>query len=701
MRRLTRLYLMLFFLLSVGCGSGSNMRDSSPNPLPAAAKAPTSYFIGGSITGLQGRQNILLVLDGQILTTNTNGSFTFDVELETGVDYRVDIVSEPPRTDCQIENASGTLAEQDIDNVQIECSTDASAELFSLDRLHKIRLSMTVDEWRAFELDTIRAKYAGRDANGIGGSLVNTAHSEVYRQVDFAYLDAAGAIIQQVEKVGFKMQGNTSRQYPVDEKSSPQRPRRFSFSIKFDEEFDEDESVYACIDYNGLPKAVAGFPCGMRVAQNIPEYPAADGRKFMDIEKLRFRFNRTDPSYQREVLAHQLLDEMGVPAARATHAQVELVITGTPQQTLFANALPQTYNLGVFNMLEQIDKPFLKLYFGENGYLFKVGAPGNLSEPDVVDTGCTPYEDSEISRNANFCVVGVEKSDPDTALEWLGVENYLNPEFVNADINGDSAPISSSQFFPYQPSYDLKTKKKSLLEARAALVGFAQFLQSRPSANALAERFDVPAFITAQAVEIVIGAVDHYVRVANNYYLFFNESTDKWVYVPTDFDYTLIDVTGPQCKADPSQPVCNQFFNVEAFSDLISTTAFPLDSRPHWAGEFFYNNYPPILWDLIFAEKSYRTSLYAEIERMLRTSFDWSRIQPLLLARKDRLHQAIIATDAADAVDNIGGPDCAQRYNADEIDGASATFCNPSRASIKRFIEGRRETLLDEITRQN
>ena len=88
-------------------------------------------------------------------------------------------------------------------------------------------------------------------------------------------------VLGSVPKVGFKMQGNTSRQYPVDYESNPAqpRPRRFSFAIKFDEKFDEDESVYACIDANGTPASVGpGLPCLGIVAQNIPEYPEADDR---------------------------------------------------------------------------------------------------------------------------------------------------------------------------------------------------------------------------------------------------------------------------------------------------------------------------------------------------------------------------------------------------------------------------------------
>ena len=93
-------------------------------------------------------------------------------------------------------------------------------------------------------------------------------------------------------------------------------------------------------------------------------------------------------------------------------------------------------------------------------------------------------------------------------------------------------------------------------------------------------------------MEIVLGAVDHYVRVANNYYLYFNEPSNRWIYIPTDFDYTLIDTLGPDCANNSFLAVCQQFLNVEAFTDIATTTAFDNGVAPHWAGRFFYPNYP-------------------------------------------------------------------------------------------------------------
>ncbi len=688
----TALFAQLLAVVQlVGTGDAGDLREAPGDP-----DASPSYALGGTVTGLAADQTLVIAQGDVQLVISGNGRFTFPELVADGASYQVDVIAEPPRLDCEVTPASGIIAGQNINDLAIACQTNASAEVFALDRLHHIRLTMTLEEWRAFELDTIRANYSVRDASGDASPLTSYSHSEVYRQADFTYFHPDGTATT-VEKVGFKMQGNTSRQYPIDQEAQPNRPRRFSFSVKFDEEFDEDESVYACIDFNGTPAAVEGFPCLGIVGQDLPEYPDADGREFMDVEKLRFRFNRDDPSYQREVLAHELLNSAGVPVARATHARVDLVVTGTPGQVLFGEPLPQSFNMGVFNMIEQIDKPFLKHYFDENGYLFKVGAPGNLAGPDVTDTGCIPYEESDLFFNEDFCVVGVEKSDPDSALEWLGEDNYLDPDFVNSNINGDGAAGNVSQFLPYQPTYDLKTKKKSLAEARAALQDFAAFVQSRPTPEELAMRFDVPGFIRAQAMEIVLGAVDHYVRVANNYYLYFNEPSNRWIYIPTDFDYTLIDTLGPNCATNTALPICQQFLNVEAFTDIATTTAFDTGLAPHWAGRFFYPNYPPILWDLVFSSEDNRTALYNDMASILEEQFDWALIGPRLDDRLARVDAVIRATDAADAESNLGNSECAQTYNPNEIAGDSSTFCDQRRASIEQFVATRRTTLLDEI----
>ena len=99
-----------------------------------------------------------------------------------------------------------------------------------------------------------------------------------------------------------------------------------------------------------------------------------------------------DPSYQRELLAHDILNSIGVPASRVAHANVEFHISG--DGNFYGRSLPQTYNMGVYQMVEQVDKPFLKRYFGKNGYLFKIGGNADLAGSAEADLNCVAYEDA-------------------------------------------------------------------------------------------------------------------------------------------------------------------------------------------------------------------------------------------------------------------------------------------------------------------
>mgnify|MGYP000882402334 CR=1 FL=1 len=576
---------------------------SSTDPFNLTVTKPI-FFISIGLAGMDPHRNTDVELEGclitnsdiscseddELLTVYENGIFSFEAGLETGTSFEIKVDRDPGRQDCSLDIEEGVIGSDDQE-ISINCVADASAPLFALDKMHKIRLIMSANEWNRFVLDTERARYTNGDANGNTPGL--WSHSEIYRQVDFEYLDDNDNIIESVEKVGFKMKGNTSRQWPEffyddDNGNSTAKPRRFSFTIKFDEEFDEDEGVYSCIDASGTPAAVQGHPCYSRVGKDLEEVPSNDGREFMDLDKIYFRFNRDDPSYQRELLAHDILNILGVPTSRVAHANVELQIVG--EGDLYGRSLPQTYNMGVFQMVEQIDKPFLKRFFGKNGYLFKIGANADLAGSTEIDPNCVFYEDSSIYIDPNFCQIGVEKSDPESREEWLGSDNYLNPEFVNSDINDGG---EDSQFKPYRPPYDLKSKKSSISDGRVLLQDFMKFVQTYPSASILADQFDVPGFIKAQAAEIVIGAVDHYVRVGNNYYLYFNPLTDKWIYMVNDFDFVFRD--SHEIETPLFKPA---WFS--AFRDIAQTYAFPETGKIDWASREL-GSVNPILWDIVFS----------------------------------------------------------------------------------------------------
>lgn len=616
----------------------------------------------------------------EIITIDSNGVHLYKDGIETGFSFEVKVDRDPARQECSLDLSEGVIEAEDI-VIKVDCQQDESAGLFLLDRMHKIRLTMSIDEWQRFVLDTERANYKTGDANGNVTEWNTWSHSEVYRQVDFEYIDASGNVIEALNNVGFKMKGNTSRQWPEEYNDSDgnwdPRPRRFSFSLKFDEKFDEDEGVYSCIDNSGFPAAVEGHPCWSRVGKDLAEVPENDDREFMGLEKIFFRYNRDDPSYQRELLAHDILNSYGIPLSRVAHANIELVINGDGDY--FGKTLPITYNMGVFQMVEQVDKPFLKRFFGKNGFLFKIGG-GDLAGSEEINPLCVFYEESDKYIDKDFCQIGVEKSDPESREEWLGSANYLNPSFVNSDINDGG---EESQFKPYKPNYDLKSKKKSIDEGRMLLQDFIRFVQTNPSASSLSDQFDVDGFIKAQAAEIVIGAVDHYVRVANNYYLYFNPLTEKWIYMPNDFDFTFRD-HHPLAWGTPEWAA--------AFRDITGTFAFPANNKVDWASREL-GDISPVLWEIVFSDDSNKDLLYEHVRFIIDNYLQWGEVSQALYSRNNLVRDTINQTEAA----LPGG--CEVTYNPQAIDAIdSSNLCDDKDISISKFIELRIKALDEELS---
>ena len=613
-----------------------------------------------------------------------NGIATSSNSIEAGGLFNLSIDRQPGRQDCQLSEEQGQMGYGD-QIIMLGCKDDESAALFATNKLHRFRITMSHDEWARFALDYERANYQNGNARGQLNAWASVfwSHSEIYRQADLEYLDADGVTQTRLRNIGFKMKGNTSRRAPaIDvaqaDGSLKSIPQRFSFAVKFDEKFDEDEGVYSCIDLTGSPAAVSGMPCLNRVGKDLDVVQENDDRTFMGVEKIYFRYNRDDPTYQRESLAHTILNQIGVPTSRVAHASVELVLTPecpiescvyTPEET-------KVFNMGVFQMVEQIDKPFLKRLFRKNGFIFKV-AGRDLAEIQSTDPLCIPYEDDLSFSDPSFCDIGVEKPDPISREEWLGSKNYLNPSFVNSDINDGG---ESSQFKPYEPNYDLKSKKSKIKEGRDLLQDFIKFVQTSPSSDMLAEQFDVEGFIKAQAADVVMGAPDHYARVGNNFYLYLNPFTSKWVYIPNDYDFVFRD-HHPQWG-----------ISLNAFQDIAYTYAFQSPGRVAWTDREL-GDIEPILWNIIFSDQKNKDSLYTHLRSILDNELDWSGYLSSLLDMRDGLVKSVI-----ESTDAINPPGCQHIYNSNGIDSDNYDLCDANDISIKKFIEIRRNILNEELT---
>ena len=99
------------------------------------------------------------------------------------------------------------------------------------------------------------------------------------------------------------------------------------------------------------------------------EHAAGGADHLAGMTRVNLKSMYNDPSQMREALAWRLFRNAGVPAARHTYAKL---------------AFDATY-YGLFSVIEQVDKRFLKDHFGDNDR-------GNLYKAYCGDVGCATLE---------------------------------------------------------------------------------------------------------------------------------------------------------------------------------------------------------------------------------------------------------------------------------------------------------------------
>jgi hypothetical protein len=107
--------------------NASGSVDGAAIPEIAVSCATSSFTVGGSVSGLQGSGLRLQLGDGELLAVDADGGFAFSEPLSDGSAYRVQVVTQPstPSQQCTVENASGALAGEDVNNVQVNCIADS------------------------------------------------------------------------------------------------------------------------------------------------------------------------------------------------------------------------------------------------------------------------------------------------------------------------------------------------------------------------------------------------------------------------------------------------------------------------------------------------------------------------------------------------------------------------------------------------
>ncbi|MBQ4859137.1 CotH kinase family protein [Pseudoalteromonas sp. MMG007] len=153
---------------------------------------------------------------------------------------------------------------------------------------------------------------------------------------------------------------------------------------------------------------------------DINEY--VSGQTFFGLKKFTLQNSFNDPSYMREVIAYDLMDEMGVPTPE--HAYVNFYVNGE----LF----------GLYLMVEAIDGEFLEKHFANsNGDLYKPDGTGSdllwLGDDIQSYTDINLQTNEESTDNGAFInfVESLDAGetnaiDEDTLLRYMSVSTSLS-----------------------------------------------------------------------------------------------------------------------------------------------------------------------------------------------------------------------------------------------------------------------------------
>lgn len=195
-----------------------------------------------------------------------------------------------------------------------------------------------------------------------------------------------------------------------------------------------------------------------------------DAARFHGLKSLTLNCGVLDPSKGREALAYSVYRAGGVPAPRTAFAEVTLTVPGKYDKEL----------LGMYSLVESVDKNFLKLHYKTDA--------GLLMKPERI-----------------------------RGLDFLG-EDWARYKDT------------------YQPKRDA-TKEES-----ARVIAFTKLVNQGTDADFnkdIAGYLDVDAFLRYMAVTAVVANLDSFFTLGHNYCLYLHPTTNKFHFIPWDVDLSM------------------------------------------------------------------------------------------------------------------------------------------------------------------
>lgn len=208
--------------------------------------------------------------------------------------------------------------------------------------------------------------------------------------------------------------------------------------------------------------------------------------EFRGLTKLNLNSCITDPTFLREALSYELFRAAGIPCSRVGFAHVAITIPGHRARE----------SLGLYTIIEQVDKRFLRDRFGSSD--------GLLLKPST-----------------------------------FGVFRYLGEAWSEYEIG----------FVP---------KTTPTPAQQNAVIEFAKLVHLADDDEfdrRVADYLDVDQFLRFMAVNVLLSNLDSFLAGAQNYYVYFDPTSRRFQFLPWDMDHSFgnFPLTGtPETRRDLS-----------------------------------------------------------------------------------------------------------------------------------------------------
>jgi len=256
-------------------------------------------------------------------------------------------------------------------------------------------------------------------------------------------------------------------------------------------------------------------------------------RNFHGVKKLNFNNGFSDPTFIREVLGYELFEQIGLPAPRTAYADVWVNDT----------------HLGLYTIVEQIDKTFLEDHFDYSN--------GNLYKPEMPAAYLTWTEEDVVNRQglsgASASANGVDSADINLGGgRFMDIVRAMESTQSDSDNNQLAGPPDMPRGMPPPggaPLPDMAWNRGGSLLDRmglktnedkpdhAFLFHFLDILNNEPDETFPAEIeqvLDVDSTLRFLAVSALIVHLDNYIAMGHNYYLYNNDG--KFIVIPWDLN---------------------------------------------------------------------------------------------------------------------------------------------------------------------